>query len=59
MENLETTLIWITLGMAAVLVGLYTVKYRKSRSTQDLIMMIGHVLLAVTVVAILVIRYSK
>jgi predicted ferric reductase len=56
MEKLETTLVWITLGMAAVLVGLYTAKYRKSRSTHNLIMVIGHVLLAETIVALLAIR---
>ena len=59
MEKLETTIIWITLGMAAVLVGLYTAKYRKSRSTHNLIMVIGHVLLAATIVALLAIHYSK
>jgi hypothetical protein len=59
MEKLETTIIWITLGMAAILVGLYTAKYRKSRSTHNLIIVIGHVLLAATIVALLGIHYSK
>ena len=57
MENLETLLIWFSLVMAGLLVGLFTIKYRKSRSTQGLIMMIGHVLLAVTLVALLAMRF--
>lgn len=59
MEKWETTIVWITLGMVAVLVSLYTAKYRKSRSTHNVIMVIGHVLLAVLLVALLVMRYSN
>jgi hypothetical protein len=59
MEKWETTIVWITLGIVAVLVGLYTAKYRKSRSTHDVIMVIGHVLVAVLLVAQLVMRYSN
>jgi hypothetical protein len=59
MEKWETTIVWITLGVVAVLVGLYTAKYRKSRSTHDVIMVIGHVLVAVLLVAQLVMRYSN
>jgi hypothetical protein len=59
MEKWETTILWITLGVVAVLVGLYTAKYRKSRSTHDVIMVIGHVLVAVLLVAQLVMRYLK
>ena len=59
MEKWETTIVWITLGIVAVLVGLYTAKYRKSRSTHDVIMVIGHVLVAVLLVALLVMRYSN
>lgn len=57
MEDLEALLIWFSLVMAALLVGLYTVKHRKSRSPQGLVMVIGHVLLAVTLVVLLVMRY--
>lgn len=59
MEKWETTIVWITLGVVAVLVGLYTAKYRKSRSTNDVIMVIGHVLVAVLLVSLLVMRYSN
>jgi len=59
MEKWETTIVWITLGIVAVLVGLYTAKYRKSRSTHDVIMVIGHVLVAVLLVVLLVMRYSN
>jgi len=59
MEKWETTIVWITLGMVAVLVGLYTARYRKSRSTDDVIIVIGHVLVAVLLVTQLVMRYSN
>ena len=53
MENLETLLVWLSLVMAGILVSIYALKYRKSRSSQDLIMVIGHVLLALILVALL------
>lgn len=59
MEMMETTVVWITLGLVAVCVVFLAVKYRKSRSKWDLISAIRWMLVAALQMVLLAIRYSE